>query len=156
MSNRDTMQREVRRHYEAIWNNPVPWSLSEYDRAVYTRIIAMLDGRRYPRVLEIGCGSGTFTRLLAPLADRVLAVDVAMNAIARARAQRCCGNVDFEVANIMDYRLDSPDPWDLIVFGETIYCLGCSYSFFEITWLARELFKSTRHGGRLVYRSAGA
>jgi hypothetical protein len=41
---------------------------------------------RYPRVLELGCEAGHFTRLLDQLADRIVAFDIAPPAIARARA----------------------------------------------------------------------
>lgn len=142
--------------YEAEWRKPAPWSLAAYDNVVYARIIEMLEGRRYPRALEIGSGSGTFTRLFAPLADQVVAIDIAMNAISRARARNSLDNVHFEAVNVMEYNLDRDNPWDLIVFGETIYCLGCYYTFFEVAWLARGLFHCTRPGGRLLLANCQA
>ena len=48
----------------------------------------MLDRPRYGRVLEIGCGAGTFTRRLAGLADEVLALDVSSEAIAQGASWR--------------------------------------------------------------------
>ena len=44
--------------------------------------------RRYSRTLEIGCGAGAFTRLLAGVSERVVALDVSPAAIERARPPR--------------------------------------------------------------------
>ena len=36
------------------------------------------------------------------------------------------------------------------MLNETIYYLGWLYTFFEVGWLARQLFETTRAGGRLL------
>jgi SAM-dependent methyltransferase len=111
----------------------------------------MLAGHRYGRVLEIGCGAGYFTRFLSRLADHIVAFDIAPAAIARARALGIEGpTIDFRVGNIMDYTWRDDGPWDLIVFCDTICYLGWLYSFFDVAWLAAELFAATRQGGRLL------
>jgi SAM-dependent methyltransferase len=102
-------------------------------------------------VLEIGCGAGAFTRRLAGLADRILALDVAPSAIARARASPCGpAAVEFAVANVMDFGFRDAAPFDLIVMSETIYYLGWLYPFFDVAWLAGELFEASTEGGRLL------
>lgn len=45
------------------------------------------DGFAGKTILEIGCGSGRLTRLVAPQAARVLAIDPDANKIAQAKAQ---------------------------------------------------------------------
>jgi SAM-dependent methyltransferase len=118
---------------------------------VHDRLIALLDGRRYRRVLEIGCGSGVFTRRLATLADSVVALDVAPAAIERARAHSArLDHVEFRVANVMEYDPRTEGPWDLVVMAEMIYLLGWLYPFFNIGWLASELFAATADGGRML------
>jgi 2-polyprenyl-3-methyl-5-hydroxy-6-metoxy-1,4-benzoquinol methylase len=114
--------------------------------------LAILDRRRYGRVLEIGCGAGTFTPRLAGLADKVLALDVSSEAIARARAAQSddLKQVEFRVGNIMDYKLREEEPWDLIVMSETVYFLGWLYSFFDVSWFAAEMFEATRPGGQML------
>ena len=115
------------------------------------RQFAMVGGRHYARALEIGCGAGWFTRHLARVADEVLALDVAPSAIVRAHASGLDPEVvDFRVTNIMDYDLRAEGPWDLVVMSETIYYLGWLYPFFDIAWLASELFASTSGTGRLL------
>lgn len=153
MINRDLIARKMQDHYERVWKGNDPWDFeaSEFDQARYARQLSLLDGRHYPRALEIGCGSGWFTSLLTGIADWVLALDIAPSAIACAKAQVVYpGAVDFRVANIMDYDLHAEGPWDLVVFSETIYCLGWLYPLFDVGWLAAELFDATRDGGRLL------
>src|SRR5262245_29815218 len=56
--------------------------------------------------LEIGCGKGEFSRLLAERSERVLALDVSpeMIRIARASSARL-SNIDFQIADVMRYDL---------------------------------------------------
>jgi SAM-dependent methyltransferase len=62
--------------------------------------------RRVPRncghALEIGCGTGAFSRRLAKLAQRVTAIDLSseMIRLARSRSTRF-SNIDFEIADVM-------------------------------------------------------
>jgi SAM-dependent methyltransferase len=137
--------------FEDLWKRGDPWSLesSAFEQAKYERQLAMLNNRRYPRVLEIGCGAGEFTRSLARIADRVVALDISPTAIARAQA-RGLETVDFRVANAMQHDLRAEEPWDLLVMSETICYLGWLYSFFDVAWLAAEFFAVTRDGGQLL------
>jgi predicted TPR repeat methyltransferase len=115
------------------------------------RQLALLKGRRFADILEIGCGAGFFTRRLSQIADRVLGLDISANAIAQAQQTKSAGvSVEFQVANIMDYDVGHSGPWDLIVMSETICYLGWLYSFFDVAWFASELFAATREGGRLL------
>ena len=111
----------------------------------------LLADRHYASALEIGCGAGAFTGLLAAVADRVLAIDVSAVAIDRAR-QRMLGvaGVEFRVGNIIDVPLEDESPWDLIVMNDTVYYVGWLYSFFDVSWLAYRLFNATQPGGRFL------
>ena len=159
MSERDALHRQAERFFDDLWQRGDPWELSEseYEQARYARLLALLAGRRYPRVLELGCGQGAFTRLLAPLADQVVALDVSPTAIARARSLGIDPTiVDFRHANVMDYDAHREGPWDLVVVTETICYLGWLYSFFDVGWFASQLFAATRPGGHcLLANTAG-
>jgi hypothetical protein len=50
----------------------------------------------------------------------------------------------------MDYKPHVDGPWDLIVFSDTMCYLGWLYPFFDVAYLAVQLFDATRHGGRLM------
>jgi SAM-dependent methyltransferase len=155
MADRNQISQELRDHYEEVWHAGDAWALetSEFERCRYAHLLGLLHGHRYRRALELGCGSGCFTRLLAGLAERVVALDIAAGAIERARAQTAGvgpGVVDLRVADVMDYDPLAAAPWDLVVLNELIYSLGWLYPFFDVAWLAARLFDATRPGGRLL------
>ena len=138
---------------EKLWTKGDFWELetSEYERARYARTIEVLQGARFARGLELGCGAGHFTRLLAPRVNRLVAFDISPAAIARARAAAGGGEaIDFRAGNVMDYAWRAEAPWDLIVMNDTICYLGWLYSFFDIAWLASELHGAIRPGGRFL------
>src|SRR5262249_47691597 len=71
--------------------------------------------------------------------------------IARARAAVAgAGRIEFRVENIMDHDFRGDRPWDLIVMNETIYYLGWLYSFFDIAWMAKEIFDATQARGTFL------
>ena len=153
---RQAIGRTMQSHYEAVWEAGDAWSFetSDYEQQRYDFEIEMLAPRRYASTLEIGCGSGCLTRRLAGISDRILALDIASAAIERARAQAdttaAGGSVEFRVANIMDVDVAAEGPWDLVVFSETIYCLGWLYPMFDVALLAANLRDAMRPGGRLL------
>lgn len=58
-----------------------------------------------PQVLEIGCGRGGFTRLLAQRAERVLAIDLSSQMIRLARERsRLYPNIEFVTGDVMAYQ----------------------------------------------------
>jgi SAM-dependent methyltransferase len=153
MDQRQAINLKAKEFFDDIWRKGDFWGLetSEFERAKYACQMKFLGDRRYRRVLEIGCASGCFSRLLASVADEVVALDVSPLAIARARSLSTgLKGIDFRVANIMKYDPVAEGPWDLIVMSETIYYLGWLYSFFDVAWLGVKLFKATQEGGRLL------
>ncbi len=153
MTEREQATQQARQFFQDLWTRGDFWDFesSDYEKTRLARLFRMLEGRRYPRVLEIGCGSGHFTRLLAHIADQIVALDIAPAAIERARSLGIGpAAVDFRVANIMQYKPGPDGPWDLVVMTETICYLGWLYPFFDVAWLAAEIFTATRRGGRLL------
>jgi SAM-dependent methyltransferase len=153
MIERDEIDQKAREFFEDLWSRGDLWSFetSDFERDRCVQLVAMLQGRRYARALELGCGAGYFTRFLAQVADHTVALDISAAAIDRARAAGAGpGSVEFRVANIMEYEPHGECPWDLIVMSDTIYYLGWLYPFFDVAWLAWELFGATRDGGRLL------
>lgn len=60
----------------------------------------VLGNRQFARVLEIGCGTGKNTVLLAGIAQSVHAIDYSSEMIARAKAKASFNNVLFTLADI--------------------------------------------------------
>jgi len=137
MLDRAAIDRQLQTHYDDVWRAGDAWEFhsSAYERQRFAEQLSLLAGRRYPRALEIGCGGGHFTQMLASIADRVLALDVSAEAIAQARGPlQASGhnNVDLQTANVVEFDFLAEGPFDLIVLSETIYCLGWLYSFFDL------------------------
>jgi 2-polyprenyl-3-methyl-5-hydroxy-6-metoxy-1,4-benzoquinol methylase len=150
---REQARLKARSFFDDLWARGDPWQLetSSFEHERYKQLLGMLDQPSYGRVLEIGCGAGTFTSRLAPLSGNVLALDVSSQAIAKAQASHAdLRHVEFRVANIMECNLTEEGPWDLIVLSETVYYLGWLYSFFDVSWLALEMFEATRPGGQTL------
>ena len=153
MTDRNLIAKKARNFFEDLWKSDDPWSLetSQFEKDRYESILTMINDRHYERALEIGCGSGTFTRLLPSFVNEVVALDISATAIERARNAGNSNNaIDYRVANIMEYDVRKEGPWDLVIMSETVYYLGWLYSFFEVGWLAAELLASMNNDGRLV------
>ena len=153
MTQRELVDQKIRSFMNSLWERGDPWDFenSAYERDRCVHLLKMLEGRRYARVLEIGCGAGYLTRLLTSHADHIVALDISQTAIDRARALgKGQMEVDFRVANIMNYTPQVDGPWDLVVFSDTIYYLGWLYPFFDVAWLAVQIFEATCSGGRLM------
>jgi len=156
MTDRTQIGRTMQEKYEARWRQGDPWDSgnpadAEFVRAKFARFLELLGGRRVGRALEIGCGNGAFTALLAGVADSVLALDIAASAVARATAAVAGrGDVEFRVANVLEFDPIAAGPFDLVVLVETVYSLGWLYPLFDIAWLADQLAASLRPGGRLL------
>jgi SAM-dependent methyltransferase len=153
MTERELVDQKIRTFMDGLWERGDPWDFesSAYERDRCVRLLKMVAGRHYTRALEIGCGAGYLTRLLAPHADQIVALDISETAIDRARALSAGkASVEFRVANIMDYEPQVDGPWDLILFSDTICYLGWLYPFFDVAYLAVQLFDDTRSGGRLL------
>jgi len=55
------------------------------ERSRYERTLRALADRRFSRALEVGCGEGVLSEMLAPRCDELLALDVSQVAVERAR-----------------------------------------------------------------------
>ena len=80
---------EIAREYNNQFNPETDWRLGY---PIVTEVLGNIIGRR---VLDLGCGSGKFTRILRDLGAIVTAVDISENAIERAR-QGDTTNIDYK------------------------------------------------------------
>ncbi len=92
-----------------------------YQQRKYNSLLSMLPQRRYRKVLDIGCGLGAFTRMLAPFAEQVLGTDISAEAIKQAR------ELSVDHPNVSYSQRDMLDPpqqesaFDLIIIADTLY-----------------------------------
>ncbi len=114
-----------RRLYQA---NPDPWGFCDdpYEQAKYRHSVEVLARQttgRFHAGLEIGCSIGVLTRMLAPLCESLLAVDIVTEPLLAA-SERCQDQpwVRFQEMHV-------PGAWpdgcfDLIVLSEVLYFLS--------------------------------
>lgn len=77
----------------------------------------------YEKALEIGCGTGEFTRLLASRAQNVVALDLSPNMIRCAREQSASyRNIEYVLGDFMNLALPS-ESYDCVVSIATLHHL---------------------------------
>ncbi len=93
--------------------------------------------------LDVGCGTGAFSRLLATRSDRVVALDLSPGMIDLARQRsRDVSNISFEVADVL--RMDFPaQEFDCIASINTLHHLPME----EVLLMMR---KALRVNGKLI------
>lgn len=91
-------------------------------------------------ILEIGCGTGKFSRSLAGRAEKVLAVDLSPQMIRLARERsKLYSNIDFVTGDVMTYQLPD-EQFDCIATLTTIHHL-------PIESILRKIRKALKPGG---------
>ena len=121
-------------------------TLSEHDQqpdGVYDRFLQSHVPAECAHALEIGCGTGSFTRLLAKQAGNVAAIDLSDEMIRVAR-QRSSGfpNIDYSVADLLRIELPS-SRFDCIVMVATLHHLPAEQ-------VLEKLKKALKRGGVLI------
>jgi len=109
--------------FEQVFASEDPWNYTnDYESLKYEQTLALLPDRPIGKAMEVACAEGHFTRMLAPKVERLLAVDIAATAVARAK-ERCgdIGNIDYQEFNLIDDVF--PQGLDLIVCSEVLYYL---------------------------------
>jgi ubiquinone/menaquinone biosynthesis C-methylase UbiE len=143
---RGAIQQKAQRFFEDIWSREDAWNFdtSSFEKARFNALIGVLQDRHYAKVLEIGCGAGAFTAKLARLSEHIIALDISLTAIEKARQRfGALQHVSFRTGNVMEVDVVEDGPFDPIVFTETICYLGWLYPFFDLAWLASELYRAT-------------
>ncbi|GGK65292.1 hypothetical protein Sme01_24520 [Sphaerisporangium melleum] len=116
-------------------------------RAVFTRIAALAGPRPGERVLDVGCGTGYLSRVIAPVvtpSGHVTGVDAAPAMVEYSR-RRAPGNCDYVVGEGQD--LPFPDgSFDLVVSTFAVHHIPPAARAETL----REMFRVLRPGGRLL------
>lgn len=114
--------------FEAAYTDPDPWASANpayrYQRRKYEVLLSLLPDRPYRAALDIGCGVGLMSRMLAGRAETVLGLDVAQGAVNTAMAAAAgLPGVRFEQADILDLPASLDGQFDLLILADTLYYL---------------------------------
>ena len=132
---------------ELYAGDPDPWQFetSDYERGKYAATLAALPRARYASALEVGCSIGVLTRQLAERCDVLVSLDLAEQALDRARA-RCQ-----DLAHVDLRRAQVPNEWpegkfELILLSEVVYYLDAG----DVDRLVARVHDALAAGGDVV------
>ncbi len=123
-----------------IWN----WE-SPAGKLRWARRVRMLSSHLKPgmTVLELGCGTGSFTRELARSDAEVVAIDVSPELLEIARANCSAPNVQYQIQNA--YALNYPEgAFDSIVGSSVLHHL-------EVEAAIRDMYRVLKPGGTIYF-----
>ncbi|WP_045218686.1 class I SAM-dependent methyltransferase [Desulfonatronum thioautotrophicum] len=121
------------------------YATSEEERIKRDRIAAFLNDRHYANILEVGCGEGYMTTVMAPLGDRLLGIDISKIAVERAKRMHAENpRISFQQADVFTFQ--PPDAYDLITCSEIL----CYLNLEQINLAVRNLVAHLTPGGRLL------
>jgi len=146
----------TKEYFEKEFENPDPWDFltSNYEQKKYIRQIFLVKDRlpNPKRILEIGCGEGAHTILIAkkfPNA-KIIGVDISSTAIHRAKKNVKNDKVEFLEEDIVKYLYYIQDEhFDLIFWSESIYYIGDKLTLYELTNLFLNVVKKIKTNGIL-------
>jgi ubiquinone/menaquinone biosynthesis C-methylase UbiE len=120
MRERGRYGRPMQEHYEELWQQlPEELAPPEFEQRRRFMLSAAEAGQR---ALDLGCGTGDFTAVLADSGARVIGCDVARAAVERARARH--PGLDFRLAPIGGPLPLNDNSFELVWASEVIEHVG--------------------------------
>lgn len=135
---------------------------NSYDQSLYflaceapyqAEIAHLTAGRRFRRMVDLGCGTGKQTAVLAPATDEMLAVDISAESLRQAEA-RCrkvgLSNVRFLQESIVSLSIEADSVDGIFSYGDVISHVHDAYD-----QVFRECARILRPGGFLAFEIDG-
>lgn len=134
-------------YWEQFYAKADPWGFvgDENEEVKYALTLDLCGDGPFDRALEIGCGEGLFTQMLAPRCQSLLAVDISSRAVRRAQVR--LSNHPGALIRAMSLPAGNPvGPFDLVVASDVLYYWATQ----DLGWGARRIEESLALGGRFV------
>ena len=130
-------------YFDALYSdNSDPWQYKTrwYEKRKRDMCLAVLPKAQYDNAIELGCGNGVFSALLAPRCHALLSVDCNKQAIQLAK-QRLAESSHVRVLQgvIPDSLPTAKTTFDLIVISEILYYLSPNDIDTVIFWIKQNL-----------------
>jgi ubiquinone/menaquinone biosynthesis C-methylase UbiE len=123
-----------------VWNWESPAGKLRWQRRVKMLSSILHEG---DRILELGCGTGYFTRELAKLRVHVTAIDISPELIEVAKSEVKSENVSFEVQNAYEMTYGS-NQFNAVIGSSVLHHL-------EIEKAVTEIFRVLKPGGMIAF-----
>lgn len=126
------------------FNSIAPFETEKWNRNNYYHDFLLKNlPRNCQHILEIGCGIGTFSRLLATRSNRVTAIDLSPKMIEIAKTlSKSHTNIDYQVADVLEANFPD-EQFDAIVSIATFHHL-------PLDEVLPKLKKALKTGGKLL------
>ena len=130
-------------YFEVLYNdNSDPWQYQTrwYEKRKRDMCLAVLPKAQYHNAIELGCGNGVFSALLAPRCHALLSIDGNEQAIQLAK-QRLAESAHVNIIQgVIPDALPTAQPtFDLIIISEILYYLSPNEIDIVITWIKKNL-----------------
>jgi ubiquinone/menaquinone biosynthesis C-methylase UbiE len=123
-----------------VWNWESPAGKLRWQRRVKMLSSVLQENNK---VLELGCGTGYFTRELVKLKVHVTAIDISPELIEVAKSEIKSENVSFEVQNAYEMTYD-PNLFDAVIGSSVLHHL-------EIEKAVTEIYRVLKPGGMIAF-----
>jgi SAM-dependent methyltransferase len=131
----------IREHGEEIWNWSSPAGKLRWARRC--RLFKEFIGNHKSLVLEIGCGTGLFTKELAETDNQIVAIDISDALIEKAKERVHAQNVKFVVDNAYKTKFRS-NYYDFIVGSSSLHHL-------DVDAALKEFSRILKPGGGIMF-----
>jgi len=127
------------------------WNSSLYDKKhdfVFKYgeyLVQMLTPQEGERILDVGCGTGYLTNLIAASGAMVTGMDNSINMIAKARNEY--PHLPFRLASVTDFRFE--EPFDALFSNAVLHWVT------EKEQAIQNMYNNLKPGGRLVLEMGG-
>jgi ubiquinone/menaquinone biosynthesis C-methylase UbiE len=130
------------RSYDEWYNQPLGKFVDEVETSA---IFELLKPMPNENILDVGCGTGNYSVMLAKLGCKVTGIDVSteMLKVAREKAEKLCLNVNFINCDAQDLPFES-NFFDAVLSVATFEFIPNPHKAFE------ELYRVVKQGGRIV------
>src|ERR1700761_6813793 len=108
-------------------------------------VVQLLNPRQGERILDLGCGTGYLTHLIAQAGARVIGIDKSLSMIERAQA--AYPDLDFREMPATDFHFDTP--FDAVFSNAVLHWV------LEKEAAIDQIYHCLRPGGRLVLEMGG-
>lgn len=97
-----------------------PWHFetSQYEKERFTKTLNLIKKFPHRRILEVGCAEGHFTKYLCGIADDVVAIDISVEAIERAKER--APTAEFINIGIEEFPILKKQ-FDVVICSEMLY-----------------------------------